>query len=413
MVLVLASRGPDHFGGTLNLESPWRSRFPGVSNDWARLDGPAGSQLVDTGINAINTFLRGGNFANDGGAFPASTVCDEILEHGRSSVATLLGAQPTEIAFNVSSTAHMYNLTRCLADQWNAGDDIVYTELEHDCNAAPWLDAARSVGARVQMAKVDLDTCRLDMAHLGSLITERTRWLALTAASNATGTVPDLKAIIAMAHDRGAKVLVDAVAYAPHRSVNVADLGCDALITSPYKWYAPHSGVLWLSPEVQEGLPKYQIRASHRHYPAVLEYGSTPYEVVCGVAAAADFLRETGLDAIRAHEDVLLGVLLSGLLSIPGVRVFGEQEVSPNRVPTVGCTVRDMHADAVCAELAKDGVAAWSGNFYALDLSQSLGLEQRGGWVRFGINAYVNEDDIYRAVSSVERIAHSANALTN
>jgi selenocysteine lyase/cysteine desulfurase len=210
-----------------------------------------------------------------------------------------------------------------------------------------------------------------------------------------------------MAHDRGVKVLVDAVAYAPHRKVDVADLGCDALITSPYKWFAPHSGVLWLSPEVQSDLPRYQIRASHHSGPSVMEFGSTAFEIVAAIGAAADFMVEAGMGTIRAHEESLLAILLPGLLGIPGIHVYGEPEVGPGRVPTVGFTVDGWSPDQVCAALADDEIAGWSGDFYAIDLAQALNLTNTGGWVRLGINLYNSEDDVQRVLSSLTRIAVS------
>jgi cysteine desulfurase family protein (TIGR01976 family) len=349
--------------------------------------------------------MSDGRFANDAGFFPASAACDEILAQARTSVARLLGGRADEIVFNTSTTANLFNLTRSLAIQWRPGDVVVCTELDHDANIAPWLAAAKDAGARVEIARVDPKTCRIDLDHLDSLLGPRTRWLAISASSNATGTATDLGPIIALAHERSIRVLVDAVAYVPHREVDVAALGCDALVTSPYKWYGPHAGVLWLSSALMEELPAYQIRAGHTHGPERFEHGTPPYEVLAGIGAAAEFLLDVGMPALRDHEERLLGHLLSGLADVPGVRIYGEPTVGEHRTPTVAFRVEGRHPDEVCRALAEDQIAAWSGDFYAMELVRALGLRESGGLVRLGLAAYTQLEEIDRVVKAVSRIA--------
>jgi len=286
----------------------------------------------------MTAIMSDGRFANDAGFFPASAACDEVLAQARTNVARLLGGRPEEIVFNTSTTANLFNLTRSLATQWRSGDVIVCTELDHDANIASWLTAARDAGASVELARVDPKTCRLDLDHLDSLLGPRTRWLAITAASNATATATDLGPIIALAHERSIRVLVDAVAYVPHREIDVAALGCDALATSPYKWYGPHAGALWLTSDLIEELPAYQIRPGHTHGPARFEHRTPPYEVLAGIGAAAEFLLSAGLAALREHEEHLLHELICGLLAIPGVRLYGEPTVGKPRAssPAIG-----------------------------------------------------------------------------
>jgi len=389
----------------LTSSSPWRDRFPGAAGPWARLDAPAGTQPVDAAVAAMTAIMSDGRFANDAGFFPASAACDEVMAQARTSVARLLGGRPEEIVFNTSTTANLFNLTRSLATQWRPGDVIVCTELDHDANIAPWLTAARDAGASVELARVDPMTCRLDLDHLDSLLGPRTRWLAITAASNATGTATDLRPVIALAHERSVRVLVDAVAYVPHRAVDVAALGCDALATSPYKWYGPHSGVLWLTSALIEELPAYQIRPGHTHGPARFEYGTPPYEVLAGISAAAEFLLSAGLAALRDHEEHLLHELISGLLAIPGVRLYGEPTVGDHRTPTVAFRVEGQHPDDVSRALAEHRIASWSGDFYAMELVRALGLDAAGGLVRLGLAAYTELDEIERVLETVSKIA--------
>jgi selenocysteine lyase/cysteine desulfurase len=232
------------------------------------------------------------------------------------------------------------------------------------------------------------------------VLSERTRWIAVTAASNAVGTIPDLPAIVAVAHDAGARVYVDAVHAAPHRPIDVAALGCDALVCSAYKWFGPHIGVLWARPDLLEALHPDKLRPSPDEIPDRFELGTLPFESLAGVRAAADFMLSLDRDALRAHEDALLARMLDGLRGIGGVTVYG---AAGDRAPTLMFNVAGRTATDVARALAAERIAVWHGNYYALELSEHLGLEPEGA-VRAGAVAYTGEEDVRRLLDVVERL---------
>ena len=227
-----------------------RDRFPGLRDGWARLDGPAGTQMVDGAIEAMAEFMRSGHNANHGGLFKAAQRTDELVESARASVATLLGGDPRGVAFGPSMTAMTMRFAAAAGRALQPGDEIVCTRLDHDANVAPWVIAAERAGATVRFADPEPGTLELPAAAVEAVLSDRTRWVAVTAASNAVGTVPDLPGIVTAAHAAGARVYVDAVHAAPHRRLDVEALGCDALACSAYKWFGPHIGILWARPEL-------------------------------------------------------------------------------------------------------------------------------------------------------------------
>jgi cysteine desulfurase family protein (TIGR01976 family) len=380
----------------------FRDRFPGIGEDWARFDGPAGTQMVDTAIDAVADFLRSGENANNHGEFAASVACTELVHDARQCVARLLGADPEGIAFGANMTTLNFALTRALARTWTPGDEIVGTRLDHDANITPWQLAADDVGAVLRLAEFDTETGRLDPAAVAALIGPRTRWVAVTGASNALGTMPDLAAIVASAHAAGARVLVDGVHLVPHVAVDLAVLGCDAFLTSPYKWYGPHSGVLWLAPDLRDSLPAYKVRPAPDDAPGRWETGTTSFEAVAGIRAAAAFLLETGMDTIGRHEQDLFARLLDSLLEFDHVTVHGPRERT-DRTPTVSFTVRGHAPDAVAAHLAGRSVAVWSGNYYAVETMAALGLTR--GAVRAGVSCYTSDRDVDRLLAAVADLA--------
>jgi cysteine desulfurase family protein (TIGR01976 family) len=280
------------------------------------------------------------------------------------------------------------------------GDEIVCTRLDHDGNVAPWLIAASRAGASVRFAEPDRETLELPASSIEPLLSDRTRWVAVTAASNAVGTVPELDAIVAAAHDAGARVYVDAVHATPHRRIDAAKLGVDALVCSAYKWFGPHESVLWARPELLEELTPDKLRPASDTVPWRWETGTPAFESLAGAIAAARYLMETGFDAIRAHEDALMTRMLDGLGSIAGVTLYG---AARDRTPTAMFTVAGRNADEVAGALAAEKVAVWNGNYYALELSRFLGLEPHGA-VRAGLVHYNDESDVDRLVAAVERL---------
>ena len=375
-----------------------RDRFPGIGDDWARFDGPAGTQMVDTAIDAMSDFMRSGDNANNGGRFAASVACSELVADARHTVARLIGADADGIAFGANMTTLNFALTRALAREWAPNDEVVGTRLDHDANVTPWQLAVDDRGAVLHLADFDVSTGRLDAEAVAARIGPRTRWVAVTGASNALGTMPDVAAVVRAAHREGARVLVDAVHLVPHTPVDVTALGCDAFLTSPYKWYGPHAGVLWLAPDLRDALTPYKVRPAPDAAPGRWETGTSAYEAIAGVAAAARFLLDTDVAALAARERAVFSPLLDGLLAMDHVTIYGPRNLDA-RTPTVSFDVTGHTPEAVAAHLAARRVAVWSGNYYAVETMKALGL--RDGAVRAGVSAYTTLGEVERLLGAV------------
>ena len=381
-----------------------RHRFPGVHDGWSRFDAPAGTQMVDASITAITDFMRSGANATGGGWFAASEACADLAARARDTVGRLLNADPAGVSFGPNMTTITLATSRAVGRTLSPGDRIVGTRLDHDANVTPWRIAADQAGAEQVLAPFDPATGRLDPGAVIDLIDERTRWVTLPGASNLLGTVPDLRPIIDAAHDAGALVYVDAVALAPHQAIDVAALGCDALVTSPYKWYGPHSGVLWMRPELRDDLPWAKVRPSPAAGPGKPETGMPNYEAIAGIEAAARFLLEEGLAAVESYEMEVFAPLLEGLHAIDGVTVWGPQDLT-GRTPTAAFTVAGRSPSEVSQALAAEKVAVWDGHNYAVEVVDQLGLAESGGVVRAGLARYIDPDDVTRLLMVVERLA--------
>lgn len=360
--------------------------------------------MVDTTIAAMTDWASNGSNANCGGSFAAAGACDALLDDTRITVGRLLGASADQIVFGANMTTMTLAFTRAVADTLRPGDRVVGTMLDHSANITPWQQACAAAGAEHVLAPFDRATGLLDPQSVIDLIDERTRWVAVTGASNLLGTAVDLPPIIAAAHAVGAKVYVDAVHLAPHRSIDVAALECDALVTSPYKWYGPHAGVLCLTHELLEHLPIARIRPAATAGPRKWESGTPNFESIAAIGAAAQFLLDEGVDNIAASEAAVCTPLLAGLAGIPGVTVWGSPTMA-DRVPTVTFSVEGVAPDDVSNALAEDRIATWAGHSYAMDAIDHLGLASSGGLVRAGVVAYIDHDDVERLLRSVEKIA--------
>jgi cysteine desulfurase family protein (TIGR01976 family) len=378
-----------------------RDRFPGLRDGWARLDGPAGTQMVDSAIEAMAEWSRSGHNANHGGAFAAALRTDELVESARTSVGTLLGGDPRGVAFGPSMTDMTMRFSAAAGRALAPGDEIICTRLDHDANVRPWLIAAERAGATVRFAEPDRETLELPAAAVEAVLTERTRWVAVTGASNAVGSVPDLPGIVAAAHAAGARVYVDAVHAAPHRRLDVEALGCDALACSAYKWFGPHIGILWARPELLAELQPDKLRPSPDTVPERWELGTLPFEALAGVRAAADYVLSADWEQVRAHEERLLDVALDGLAAMPHVTLHG---AARDRAPTLMLTVAGRPPAAVAAALAAAQVAVWDGNYYAWELERFLGLQPDGA-VRAGFVHYNDEADAERLLAAVADLA--------
>ena len=378
-----------------------RTRFPGLNDGWARLDGAAGTQMVDDAIEEMAAWMRSGHSANHGGAFQAAERTDALVEDARASVARLLGGSPEGVVFGPSMTALTMRFAAAACRSLQPGDEIVCTRLDHDANVAPWLIAAARAGVEVRFAEPERETLELPAAAVEAVLSPRTRWVAVTAASNAVGTIPDLPGIVEAAHGAGARVFVDAVHATPHRRIDVAALGCDALACSAYKWFGPHIGVLWARPELLGELSPDKLRPSPDTVPERWELGTLPFESLIGVRAAADFVVRLDREELRAHEDRLLAQMVEGLGALGGVTVHG---AARDRTATVMFTVAGHSSHDVAAHLARAEIAVWHGNYYALELSRWLGLEPDGA-LRAGVVAYNDGDDVDRLLEAVAELS--------
>jgi cysteine desulfurase family protein (TIGR01976 family) len=378
-----------------------RDRFPGLADGWARLDGPAGTQMVDSAIEAMGEWMRSGHGANHGGLFAAARHTDELVESTRASVATLLGADPHAVAFGPSMTDMTMRFAGAAGRALAPGDEVVCTRLDHDANVRPWLIHAERNGATVRFADPEPGTLELPASAVEAVLSDRTRWVAVTAASNAVGTVPDLPGIVAAAHGAGARVYVDAVHAAPHRRLDFEALGADALACSAYKWFGPHVGILVGRPEVLEELQPDKLRPSSDAIPDRWELGTLPFESLAGVRAAADYVLSTDWEAVHQHERALLDAALDGLGRMGHVTLYG---AARDRAPTLMFNVAGRTGDEVAAALAERQIAVWQGNYYAWELERHLGLEPHGA-VRAGFVHYNDEADAERLLAAVADLA--------
>ncbi len=381
-----------------------RHRFPGLGVDWARFDGPAGTQIVDSAVTAMTEWMTGPGYACGGGVFAASEAAEELMGRTRSVVGQMLGGDPAGVCFGPNMTSITFAISRAVGATLQPGDRIVGTRLDHEANISPWRLAAEAAGAEHVLAPFDPETGMLPPENVIGLINERTKWVTLPGASNLLGTAPDLAPIIAAAHDAGAKVYIDAVALAPHRRIDIATLGCDALVTSPYKWYGPHSGVLWMQPDLLQSLPVFKVRPAHNDGPGRFETGMPNYEAIAGVEATARFLMEEGMDNVAVVEAEVFGYLLDGLHSIPGVRVWGSPTLE-GRVPTAAFTIDGVHPADASKALAAKGVAVWDGHNYAVEVVDQLGLADTGGVIRAGVVRYIERADVDRLLAGVSELA--------
>jgi cysteine desulfurase family protein (TIGR01976 family) len=378
-----------------------RDRFPGLADGWARLDGPGGTQMVDSAIDAMTEWMRSGRTANEGGAFPHARASAEVVEQARDAVAHMLGAAPRGVAFGPSMTALTMAFSAAAGRALSPGDEIVCTRLDHDANVRPWLIAAERAGATVRFAEPEPDTLELPASAVEAVLSDRTRWVAVTAASNAVGTVPDLPGIVAAARRAGARVYVDAVHASPHRPHHLADLDLDALACSAYKWFGPHIGVLCARPDLLAELAPDKLRPSSDGVPERWELGTLPFEALAGVRAAAEYVTSLSWEEVRAHEDALLEAARAGLRAIDGVTLYGDAR---DRTPTLMFNVEGLPAREVAAALAEREIAVWDGNYYAWELERHLGLAPHGA-VRAGFVHYNDFSDAERLLAAVADVA--------
>ena len=411
-----------------------RDHFPSLARELngrpiVFMDGAAGSQVPRQTIDAMAAYLLDRN-ANRGGQFVTSRETDAMVEEVRRATADFLGAHlPEEIIFGPNMTTLTFGLSRAIARELAAGDEVVVTELDHDANVAPWVLAAEERGAVVRRIGVNADDGTLALDRLESILGERTRLVALGLASNAVGTLNEIGRVVEMAHAFGALVFVDAVHAAPHVPIDVVALDADFLACSPYKFFAPHLGVLYGRRELLERLPAYRTRPAGEALPGRWEPGSLPHELMAGLFGTFEYLEQLGraygdvdpgadrrqslraaMSAIRRYERDLTGPMLQGLAAVPGLTIHGisDPRRADERVPTFAITLSGHAPQAVARHLAEDGINAWDGNMYAPDLMRSLGLEDAGGVVRIGLLHYNTTKEVSRLVESLSTLAEGS-----
>ena len=380
----------------------------------AYFDGPGGTQVPTAVVEAMGDYLFHHN-ANTHWAFPTSVETDDIIFGARSALADFLNAAPNEIGFGANMTTLTFHLARALGRAYGAGDEVVVTELDHHANVAPWRALEKERGVTVRMAKMVPETGRLDLDDFGRHLNSRTKLVAIGAASNALGTITDVRRAADMAHAVDAQVFVDAVHYAPHQLVDVREMDCDFLSCSAYKFYGPHIGVLYGRRDLLAALDFPKLLPAPDAPPERAETGTQNHEGIAGAAAAVDFLaslapretRRASLDAAfsKLHErgNELVRQLWNGLSEIEGVDLFGPSPGEP-RTPTIAFTVAGVSSTDVARRLADRALFVSNGDFYAATVVERLGLRS-DGLVRAGCACYTDGEEIERLIGGVRRIA--------
>jgi len=392
-----------------------RECYPALADGTAYLDGAAGTQVPSAVIEAIAAASRSG-IGNLGGAFPASGRSHAIVEGCRRAVADLVGGDPAGVVLGPNMTTLTYRLSATLARDWREGDEVVVSRLDHDANVRPWVQAAERAGASVRFAEVDAETATLPIEQYDELVSERTRLVAVTAASNLVGTRPDVAEIAARAHAHGALVYVDGVHWTPHGPVDVGLLGADFYATSAYKWSGPHVGFVVASPALLETLRPDKLAPSSDEVPWRFEWGTPPIADLAGVTAAVDHL--AGLDddaigtrrqrllasmaAVESYERAVFARLREGLDAMEHVTTYGR---AARVAPTAFFNVAGRSPREVATHLAERGVNAWNGDNYAYELVGALGLRGRGGGVRAGIVHYNDPADVARLLEALAELS--------
>jgi cysteine desulfurase family protein (TIGR01976 family) len=396
-----------------------RSQFPALQRlhngvPVAYFDGPGGTQVPETVVTAMADYLYQHN-ANTHWNYPSSAETDQAILGARTAIADFLNAEPDQVVFGANMTTLTFHLARTLGRRWKEGDEVVVTELDHQANVAPWEALTRERGIRVRLVGMIPETGELDWADLERAMGDRPRLLAIGAASNALGTINDVKRATRLAHAAGALCFVDAVHYAPHALVDVRDIGCDFLACSAYKFYGPHVGILYGKSELLNSLEPPKLAPAPDTAPEKFETGTQNHEGMVGSAAAVNFLAEQGsgsnrrarladaFEAIHHSGQRLFRQLWNGLGVIPGVHRYGVAPGTP-RTPTAAFTVAGVASSVVAGALAQRGVFVSHGDFYASTVVARLHLGPEG-LVRAGCACYTSEEEVERLLEGVEEVS--------
>jgi cysteine desulfurase family protein (TIGR01976 family) len=399
-----------------------RSQFPALSSGAIFFDNPGGTQVAQQTLKRMTEYLVRTN-ANHEGAFKTSRASDAIVGAARSAVADFLGAaQPEEIIFGQNMTSLTLHLSRSLARTLKPGDEIVVTRLDHDANIAPWLLVAEDRGCAIRWVDFDPEDCTWSIEALERRLTDQTKLVAIGYASNAVGTINPVAEAVKIAHEVGALVYVDAVQYAPHGPIDVLALDCDFLACSAYKFFGPHTGMLYGKYHLLEELKAYKVRPAHNEPPHKFETGTQSFESIAGVHGALEYFEWLGeqvgggstrrqrlvaaLTAMREYEKTLSRALIAGLSPIKGLHIWGITDPAQldRRVPTVSFTLDGWHPRDVATALDKHNIYVWDGNYYALAVTERLGLEDKGGMVRVGAAHYNTLEEVTKLIAAVKAL---------
>jgi len=415
-----------------------RKEFPALKETdeqgrpYVYFDGPGGTQVPRSVMDAMSDYFIRAN-ANHGGCFITSRRNDETIEQAREAMADLVNApSPREIVFGPNMTTLTFGLSRAIGRRLRAGDEVVVTRLDHDGNIAPWV-ALEEKGVQIKRADFCVEDCRLDLEHLASIVTKKTKVVAVGLASNAVGTINPVRRISEIAHAAGAWLWVDAVHFAPHGPMDVQVLGCDFLVCSAYKFFGPHVGALWGRLDLLEGLSAYKVRPANPAAPGKFETGTQNHEGLAGLIAAVDYLAGVGREhcdpafvpanelegyrgrrrelkqamwAIAAYERDLFSYMFSEVEKIPGITTYGirNRDEFRERCPTLAFRKKGLSPRAIAAYLGDRGIFVWSGNYYALSVTERLGLEETGGMVRAGLVHYNTAEEVDRFLDALKRM---------
>ena len=410
-----------------------RRQFPALNRPEIYFDNPGGTQIAKPSLDRVTRYLIESN-ANHEGAFATSIASDAVLDEAHRAMADFYNAaSPEEIVFGNNMTTITLHLSRSLSREWKEGDEIVVTRLDHDANVTPWVLAAQDRGVKVNWVDFDVEEGTLNMDDVHKALERKPKLLAVGYASNSLGTINPVKKIIDMAHEAGALVYIDAVQYAPHGPIDVQKLDCDFLISSAYKFFGTHSAILYGKRNLLEELYAYKVRPATNHLPGKFETGTQNPEGVAGVLGVIEYFewvgREFGgefveglagenyqgrrlelkkaMSAIHAYEFELSRALLSALNDVPGLRLYGLNDVRrlDERVATFSFRLNNIHPRVVAEKLAGEGIFVWDGNYYALNVSERLGVEEQGGMVRVGAAHYNTLEEAARLKDALIKIA--------
>lgn len=413
------SSGPRAATAERELDLQWvRQQFPSLQQEIGGkpivfFDAPGGTQVPQRVIDAVSEYFSTSN-ANTGGAFASSRRTDTLIDQAHAAMADFFNCSPDEVVTGANMTTLTFALSRAIGRELKSGDELLVTVLDHDANVSPWV-CLEERGIKVRTADIRTSDCTLDMFDLQAKIRRTTKLVAVGYAANAVGTINNVKEVVRLAHDVGATVFVDAVHYAPHGAIDVEALDCDFLACSSYKFFGPHLGLLYGKREFLERLRPYKLRAATEQLPYRWETGTQNHECLAALVAAIDYLADLGrhhksglesrraaivaaYEVIQEHEKKLSELLIGGLLDMPAVTFYGIRDLSrlPERTPTVAIRMDGYSPRELAEYLGERGIFTWDGNYYAVSLTERLGVETTGGMLRIGLTHYNTPEEVAR-----------------